>query len=297
LEKALSISKPNSFIAKIYDYGLLIKFKLLLFVVFSAAFAYLLGSTGTIDWGKFILLSIGGVMVTGAANGLNEIFEKDFDKLMTRTMNRPLPAGRMSINEAMIVSIVLGMGGIFILSTYINILSGILGMAALFLYAFAYTPMKRMSPFSVFVGAIPGAMPPLIGWVAATGSLSMEGIVLFVLQFFWQFPHFWAIAWKLDDDYKKAGFYLLPSKGGKDKSSAFQIVVYSLSLIPVGLLPYLFHISGIISAVIVSITGIIFTIYAIKLYKTCSDKAALKVMFVSIIYLPVVMAALVLDKI
>jgi protoheme IX farnesyltransferase len=297
LEKTLSISKSNSFISKIHDYGLLIKFKLLLFVVFSALFAYLLGSTGAIDWGKFILLSLGGVMVTGAANGLNEIFEKDFDKLMTRTMNRPLPAGRMSVNEAMIVSIVLGMGGIFILSTYINILSGILGMAALFLYAFAYTPMKRMSPFSVFVGAIPGAMPPLIGWVAATGQLSMEGIVLFVLQFFWQFPHFWAIAWKLDDDYKKAGFYLLPSKGGKDKSSAFQIVVYSLSLIPVGLLPYLFHISGIISAVMVSLAGIIFTLYAIRLYKTCSDKAALKVMFASIIYLPVVMAALVLDKI
>jgi protoheme IX farnesyltransferase len=297
LEKVLTIAKPNSFIAKIYDYGLLIKFKLLLFVVFSALFAYLLGSTGAIDWGKFVLLSLGGVMVTGAANGLNEIFEKDFDKLMTRTMNRPLPANRMGVNEAMLVSILLGVGGIFILSTYINVLCGILGMMALFLYAFAYTPMKRISPFAVFMGAIPGAMPPLIGWVAATGSFSMEAIVLFVLQFFWQFPHFWSIAWKLDDDYKKAGFYLLPSKGGRDKASAFQIVVYSLSLIPVGLLPYLFHISGIVSAIIVSLAGIAFTYYAIRLYKTCTDKAALQVMFASIIYLPVVMAALVLDKI
>lgn len=297
MEKSLSISKPNSFIAKIYDYGLLIKFKLLLFVVFSAAFAYLLGSTGEIDWSKFILLSIGGVMVTGAANGLNEIFEKDLDKLMTRTMNRPLPDNRMSVNEAMVVSILLGVGGIFVLSTYINILCGILGMLALFLYAFAYTPMKRISPFSVFVGAIPGAMPPMIGWVAATSSFSIEAVILFVLQFFWQFPHFWAIAWKLDNDYKKAGFFLLPSKGGRDKSSAFQIVVYSLSLVPVGLLPYLFHISGLISAIVVALAGVVFTFYAVRLYKTCSDKAALQVMFCSIIYLPVVMTALVLDKI
>lgn len=268
-----------------------------MFVVFSASFAFLLGVEGTIDWSKFIILSIGGFLVTGSANALNEIFEKDFDKLMKRTMSRPLPDGRMSVNEAMVVSILFGVTGIFLLSKYLNITCGILGMLALFLYAFAYTPMKRTSPFSVFVGAIPGAMPPLIGWVAATNHLGFEAFILFTLQFFWQFPHFWAIAWRLDDEYKKAGFFMLPSVGGKDKSTAFQIVVYTASLIPVGLMPYLFNISGITSAIITTIAGLLFTVYALKLYKTCSDKAALQVMFGSIIYLPVVMIAMVLDKI
>lgn len=297
MEKAISITKPNSIISKIYDYGLLIKFKLLLFVVFSAAFAFLLGTDGPVNWTKFICLSIGGFLVTGSANGLNEIFEKDYDKLMNRTMNRPLPANRMGVNEAMTVSVLLGLIGIFLLSTYLNITTGILGMIALFAYAFAYTPMKRISPFSVFVGAIPGAMPPMIGWVAATGQLNFEAFILFTLQFFWQFPHFWAIAWRLDDEYKKAGFVMLPSAGGKDKASAFQVVIYTASLIPVGLMPYWFKLSGLTSACIVTLAGIIFTIYALRLYKECSDKAARKVMFASIIYLPVVMGALVLDKI
>jgi protoheme IX farnesyltransferase len=297
LEKSITIAKPFSLVSKIYDYGLLIKFKLLLFVVFSASFAFLLGFEGNIDWTKFIVLSMGGFLVTGSANALNEIFEKDFDKLMKRTMSRPLPDGRMSVNEAMVVSILFGITGIFLLSNYLNVTCGILGMLALFLYAFAYTPMKRTSPFSVFVGAIPGAMPPMIGWVAATGHLSFEAFILFTLQFFWQFPHFWAIAWRLDDEYKKAGFFMLPSKGGKDKSTAFQIVVYTVSLIPVGLMPYLFNISGITSAIITTIAGLLFTVYALRLYKTCTDKAALQVMFGSIIYLPVVMIAMVLDKI
>ena len=297
MEKTAVITKPYSIASKIHDYGLLVKFKLLLFVVFSASFAYLLGVKGDINWNSFILLSLGGVLVTASANGLNEIFEKDFDKLMIRTQTRPLPAGRMSVNEAMIACIVFGVSGIFILSNYINILSGILGMIALFTYAFAYTPMKRITPFAVFMGAIPGAMPPLIGWVAATGELGVEAFALFTLQFIWQFPHFWAIAWRLDEDYKKGGFNLLPSKGGKDKATAFQIIVYTVSLIPVGLMPFVFHISGIISAVIVSLAGIGFVWYAVRLYRSCSDKAALQVMFGSIIYLPVVMIALVLDKI
>lgn len=297
MEKTAVITKPYSLASKIHDYGLLVKFKLLLFVVFSASFAYLLGVKGDINWNSFILLSLGGVLVTASANGLNEIFEKDFDKLMIRTQTRPLPAGRMSVNEAMIACIVFGVSGIFILSNYINILSGILGMIALFTYAFAYTPMKRITPFAVFMGAIPGAMPPLIGWVAATGELGVEAFALFTLQFIWQFPHFWAIAWRLDEDYKKGGFNLLPSKGGKDKATAFQIIVYTVSLIPVGLMPFVFHISGIISAVIVSLAGIGFVWYAVRLYRSCSDKAALQVMFGSIIYLPVVMIALVLDKI
>ncbi len=296
MEKALSIPKPASLLAKIYDYGLLIKFKLLLFVVFSAAFAFLLGSKGEMNWLTFFYLSLGGFLVTGAANGLNEVFEKDIDKKMKRTQMRPLPDNRMSINEAMVVSVVSGISGLFLLAAYVNIISAMLGMIALFLYAFAYTPMKKISPFSVFIGAIPGAMPPLTGWVAATGELNFEAFILFTLQFFWQFPHFWAIAWRLHDEYQLAGFKMLPSHEGKSKSSAFQIVVYSASLIPVGLMPYFFQLSGLLSAVLVTIAGVLFTITSLQLYKTCSVEAARKVMFASIIYLPVVMILLVMDK-
>ncbi len=297
MQKPVSISKPSTLISRLYDFGLLIKFKLLLFVVFSASFAYLLGIKEAIDWSRFFWLSLGGVLVTGAANGLNEIFEKDFDALMSRTSNRPLPAKRMHVNEATILSIIMGLAGMYVLAHHLNLLSGILGMIALFLYAFAYTPMKRVSSFSVFVGAIPGAMPPLIGWVAATGELSVEAFMLFSIQFLWQFPHFWAIAWRLDEDYSKAGFRLLPSKGGKNKATAFQTVIYSASLIPAGLMPYWMNLTGIISASIVTAMAIIFTWYAFQLYQTCTDKAARNLMFASIVYLPVVMIALVLDKV
>jgi protoheme IX farnesyltransferase len=295
LEKAIAIPRPR-LIAKLYDYGVLIKFKLLLFVVFSAALAYLFASGGAMEWGRFLALALGGFLVTGAANGLNEVFEKDYDRLMPRTRNRPLPEGRMGVGEAVAVSLGFGLAGIWVLAHYVNLLSGVLGMIALFTYAFAYTPMKRMSPFAVFVGAIPGAMPPLIGWVAATGQLGYGAFLLFALQFFWQFPHFWAIAWRLDDQYRQAGFRLLPSPGGKDKASAFQVLVYTVALLPVGLLPYSFNYSGPVSAAIITLAGLLFTAASLKLYRRCTDAAARQVMFASIIYLPVVLIALALDK-
>jgi protoheme IX farnesyltransferase len=297
VQKQLAVLKSFPLLTRIYDFGLLIKFKLLLFVVFSASFAYLLGIKEAIDWNRFFWLSLGGVLVTGAANGLNEIFEKDYDALMSRTSNRPLPAGRMHVNEATVLSIMMGLAGMFVLAHYLNLLCGILGMIAMFLYAFAYTPMKRVTPFSVFVGAIPGAMPPLIGWVAATGTLSVEAFMLFSIQFLWQFPHFWAIAWRMDDDYSKAGFRMLPSKGGKNKATAFQTVIYSASLIPAGLMPFWMNLTGMVSASLVTAMGLIFTWYAYQLYLTCSDKAARNLMIASIVYLPVVMISLVLDKV
>jgi protoheme IX farnesyltransferase len=153
-----------------------------------------------------------------------------------------------------------------------------------------------MSPFAVFMGAIPGAMPPLIGWVAATGQLGYGAFLLFALQFFWQFPHFWAIAWRLDDQYRQAGFRLLPSPGGKGKASAFQVLVYTLALVPVGLLPWLFNYSGPVSAAVITLAGLVFTAAALRLYRRCTDAAARQVMFASILYLPVVLIALVLDK-
>ncbi len=295
MDKALIISKPRIF-SKLYDYGVLVKFKLLLFVVFSAAFAFLFGTRGAIDWGQFMLLSLGGFLVTGAANALNEVFEREPDKLMKRTRNRPLPDGRMSVSEALAVSMAFGLTGIWLLASYVSLLCGILGMIAMFTYAFAYTPMKRITPFSVFIGAIPGAMPPLIGWVAATGELGFGGWLLFTLQFFWQFPHFWAIAWSQDEEYRKAGFHMLPSRSGKSRASAFQVVAYTISLIPVGMMPYLFGFSGLASAIVITCAGLAFTVYAVQLYRTCSDAAARRVMFMSILYLPVVMIALVLDK-
>jgi protoheme IX farnesyltransferase len=298
LDKALAISKPRAgILGKIYDYGVLVKFKLLLFVVFSASFAFLFGTHGSVDWGRFLVLSMGGFMVTGAANALNEIFEKEPDRLMKRTRQRPLPDGRMSVGEALTVSLALGLGGIWLLAHYLNLLCGILGMIALFTYAFAYTPMKRITPFSVFIGAIPGAMPPLIGWVAATGQLGFGGWLLFTLQFFWQFPHFWAIAWRLDDEYRRAGFRMLPAPDGKSRASAFQVVVYTVSLVPVGMMPWLFGFSGLLSAVVITVAGLVFTGFAVRLYQRCTDQAARRVMFMSILYLPVVMIALVLDKI
>jgi len=190
---------------------------------------------------RIVMLFAGGLLITGAANAINQVVEKDTDAMMKRTGQRPVASGRMTVTEGWTFAIVAGALGVFILGNYFNWLTASLAALSLFLYAFIYTPLKKVSSIAVLIGAIPGAFPCLIGWVAGEDKLSLGGWLLFGIQFLWQFPHFWAIAWVLDDDYKKAGFYLLPSKGGRDKSSAFQIVVYSMSLIPVGLLPYLFH--------------------------------------------------------
>ncbi|OQA03086.1 MAG: Protoheme IX farnesyltransferase 1 [Bacteroidetes bacterium ADurb.Bin397] len=199
--------------------------------------------------------------------------------------------------EALIVSSLFAVSGLAILFTFMNMASGILGLIAIISYTIIYTPLKRITPFAVFVGAFPGAIPPLLGWVAATNSFSTEAWVLFSIQFIWQFPHFWAIAWVLDDDYKKAGFELLPSKGGRDKSSAFQTFIYAFSLIPVGIIPYFFELSGVVSMIVLVVAGIYFTILAWKLYQNCSMEAARKLMFGSFIYLPVVQIIMMLDKI
>jgi protoheme IX farnesyltransferase len=296
MQKSLTLLSTTAFVTRLYDVGLLIKFKLLLFVVFSASCAYLLGNEGMIEWIPFFWLSLGGILVTGSANALNEILEKDQDAKMIRTCNRPLPAGRMSVNEAILISLLMGVSGIFILSVFLNLLSSLLGLLALMLYAFAYTPLKRITPFSVFVGAIPGAMPPLIGWVAATGELSIEAFMLFTIQFLWQFPHFWAIAWRLDEDYARAGFRLLPSAAGKSKASAFQAVIYSASLIPAGLMPYWMQLTGMLSASIATAAAMIYTWYALQLFRQCTNKAALHLLLASIFYLPIVFIAFVLDK-
>jgi len=293
--KTTMVVAPRTFTARLVDYGQLFKLRLASLVVLSAALAFLIGST-TIDYTKLWLLVLGGFLVTGSSNALNQIYERRTDKIMKRTRMRPLPDSRMSLTESLVVTIAAGLLGLFILTYYINLYSGILGLIALVSYAFAYTPLKGVTPLSVFVGAFPGAIPTLLGWGAATGQFSYQGWILFSIQFMWQFPHFWAIAWKLYDDYMSAGFQLLPS-GGKNSASAFQTTIYTFTLIPIGLLPYYSGMSGIVSAVVITLAGILFFMQSVYLLKTCSDIAAKRLMFGSFIYLPVVLIAILLDKI
>ncbi|RZJ90451.1 MAG: protoheme IX farnesyltransferase, partial [Hymenobacter sp.] len=257
---------------------------------------YLLGAR-EISWSRALLVMLGGLLVTGSANIINQVFEKDLDKLMHRTEGRPLPTGRISPNEAWLFCVLLGVLGLALLAYYFNPLTAALSFLSLVLYGFIYTPLKTISPVCVAVGAIPGGLPPLIGWVAATGFVGTPAWVLFGIQFMWQFPHFWAIAWVADDDYKRAGFKMLPSPGERDLRTAFQIMTYTVLLIPVSLLPLVLGISGRVSAGVALVCGMLFLLMTVQLMRTQDRKAALSIMFASFLYLPIVQIALVLDKV
>ena len=283
--------------AKLQDYSQLIKFRLTFTVVLSSIFGYLIGYSDTLNWTELFALIIGGFLVVASSNGLNQIVEKNYDILMTRTENRPLAQNRMGIMEAAIFCTITGIVGVYLLGYYLNTYAAILGIGSLISYAFLYTPLKRVSSVAVYIGAIPGAIPPLLGWVAATGRFSAAAGILFLIQFIWQFPHFWAIAWVLDDDYNKAGYRLLPLKSGRSKSTALLVLISSALLIPVSVLPYLIGMSGILSVVILSVSSIALTYVAAKLYKSLSIKNAKTLMFASIIYNPLVLVVLLIDKI
>ena len=279
---------------KVQGFIKLTKFRLSFLVVLSAVISYftLAAEINTI---KLIGIIAGGFLVTGAANGFNQIIERNLDKLMTRTISRPLPQNILNKTEAFLFCTLFAIGGIFILSYYVNILSGLLGALSVLLYTGLYTPLKRKTPFSVFVGAFPGAIPTLIGSVAASdgfGEFTFYAWLLFAVQFMWQFPHFWAIAWVSHDDYKKAGFFMLPSLGGRDKSSAFQVVVYTLFLVPVSLLPQVFGLSNLISGIFVLLFGFFFLLQAITLYLKMDLISARRLMFGSFLYLPLVQLAI-----
>lgn len=274
----------------------LLKFRLSFTVAFSGAIGYAMALNQSLDW-NIALFMLAGFMVTGASNILNQVIEIDLDRLMKRTANRPLPSGRLTVAEALSFCLFLGFTGIYILCFQFSTLAGILAFLSLVLYAFVYTPLKRVGPIAVFVGAFPGALPPLIGWVAVTGALSTEAFTLFAIQFIWQFPHFWAIAWVLDEDYQKAGFKLLPSGGGRNINTAFQIMTYALFLIPLGVLPAKFGITGINAAVTAVVCGVLFLMQTFYLMKECSRKAALQMMFGSFLYLPIVQIAFLIDKV
>jgi len=293
----------------ISDFNKLVKLRLTLTVVYSASVSFLIGATqqGDIIWTNWLILTLGGFLVTGAANGFNEIIEKDLDKLMARTADRPLPSGRMTTGQALILSVFMGILGTLIL-VKLNFITGLLSVFSIFLYAFIYTPLKRKSPIAVFVGAIPGALPPLIGYYAAfegagfglaytevsQSAIVVIPLVLFAIQFLWQFPHFWAIAWVVDDDYKLAGFRLLPTTK-RDKISAFVIFITALIMIPAGFLPYYYGFAGIIFTIVSVLGGLAFSWYGYLLYKHCDIASAKKLMYTSFIYLPITQLVLLFD--
>lgn len=291
---------------KIKDYLQLVKLSLSIMVVFSSVISFMLapGFENYVGerWKWVLLLFIGGMLVTGSANAINQVVEKDTDALMKRTAKRPIAAGRMSVAEGWAFAIITGLAGVLILALYFNGLSAVLAFISLFLYAFIYTPLKKVNSIAVLVGAIPGALPCLIGWAAGQGELTIDGWVLFGIQFLWQFPHFWAIAWIAHADYTKAGFRLLPSDKGPTKFTALQTVIYSLLLLPVTMIPfytglcYYEDVKGMIGLGLVLLANFFMIGRCIALYQKMDVPSARRVMFGSYIYLPVVLLALLLAK-
>ena len=285
---------------KLEDYKQLTKFSLSMTVAISAALGFLFGADISIlSLPSFGLFVAAGLMVTCASNILNEIIEKDTDKLMDRTSGRPLVTGNMSVAEAMITAGIMGVLGVCILSFRFNLTAGVLSAVSLLSYAFIYTPLKKVSPIAVFVGAVPGALPPMIGYICACGQGEINylvAIMLFAIQFLWQFPHFWSIAWIRYEDYLKAGIMMLPSASGKTRLSAIQSVIYCAGLLIVSLAPYFMNFADFKSAAVIGGAGVVFLYFALDHYKKCSDASAKKVMFMSFLYLPLVQLALVVGK-
>ncbi|MBL7863746.1 MAG: protoheme IX farnesyltransferase [Cyclobacteriaceae bacterium] len=282
---------------KALAYWELLKPRLSALVAFSCAFGYSLATRGEVNWITLTILTAAGFLLSGASVSINQVIERDLDAMMDRTKSRPLPTHRVTVQEAIIFSMVCAMVSLVLLWMFTNPLTVMLSLVSLILYCFVYTPLKRVGPIAVFVGAFPGALPPLLGWIAATGSVAHEALIIFGIQFVWQFPHFWAIAWVADDDYKKAGFKLLPSGGGRDLNTAIQIMIYTMFLIPLGLLPAKFGMTGLDSAIVATVCGVAFFAQTFSLMKTGSRQSALRIMFGSFIYLPVVQIAYLLDKI
>lgn len=301
--------------SKVKDYFILIKFTLSFLVVFSCVVCYLLAPNVKFDFISVFILFIAGMLITGSANAINQTVEKDTDAMMMRTAGRPIAAGRLSVNEGWTFAVIIGLIGLIIMWQWFNLESALLGLVSLFLYAFIYTPLKKVNSISVLVGAFPGALPCLIGWVAGTGFINpmaefqgtlangevatfsnFGGYILFAIQFLWQFPHFWAIAWVAHKDYSKAGFKLLPAEKGPTKFTAMQTIMYSVLMVPVGMLPYFFNISGMLALWILLACNLWMVYVSIMLAIKMNIPAARKVMFSSYFYLMIVFLALLLDK-
>jgi protoheme IX farnesyltransferase len=282
------------------DFKAITKAGLAISVLFSSIAGYLLGfdDANPFNWMVLLKLAIGGYCMVGASNAYNQVIEKDLDALMDRTKNRPVPSGRMSTNAALGIASFLTLLGIVLLYT-INSKTAMFAAISIFLYTSFYTPLKTMTSLSVFVGAFPGAIPFMLGWVAATGNFGIEAGTLFLIQFFWQFPHFWAIGWFLFEDYEKAGFFMLPT-GKKDKGTALQIILYTVWLIIASLLPVLGFTGQLllsnIAAGLVLLVGIWMLLYAIRLYQLKTAKAARTLMLVSVSYITLLQLIYIFDK-
>jgi protoheme IX farnesyltransferase len=281
---------------KVQDYKLLVKLRLSLTVVFSSVMAFMIGNSGEIQWPAVGILALGGFLVTAAANALNQVLEKDYDRLMKRTAERPLAAGRMKTSEAVLAAGFMCLFGITFLALF-NPWTAFLGMAALVSYAFVYTPLKRISPIAVPVGAIPGALPTMIGCVAAQGEITLLAWALFFIQFLWQFPHFWSIGWLGFEDYRHAGYKFIPGDDAPDRKAARQSVFTALGLIPVGALPWMLGVTGLPSLFLVVLLGIGYAFLAWRFERYHNRPSALALMFYSFAYIPMTLLAFFADKI
>lgn len=287
--KALAITsvsvKDSSWGARVAVVSELSKLRLASLVVLSAVFGYFIARP-VFDWRVFLGLLMGGTLVTGGANAFNQVLERVADAVMQRTQNRPLPRQRISTSGAVWLALLMTGGGFTVLWWFCNPLTAYLSLLSWALYVWVYTPLKTRTPLAVFVGAVPGAMPPLLGWVAARGILGLEAYLLFLLQFLWQFPHFWAIAWRLHDDYQKAGIYLLPLRGGPSRENARIILFYTLLSIPAALLPFVFGMYGTFSMAGIALLGIMYAWPAWKLTQSGDARHALQLLYASFLYLP-----------
>jgi len=273
------------------------KFTLSFTVVFTCVICYMLApKVMAYDWSMILLLTFAGLCITGSANAINQAVEKDTDAQMKRTANRPVASGRMSQQTAYTFAIITGVLGVAIMWKYFNFSSALLSAFSLFLYAFIYTPLKKINSIAVLVGAFPGALPCLIGYVAGNDDFAYAGWALFLIQFLWQFPHFWAIAWVSHTDYARVGFKLLPAKEGPTRFTALQSIMYAVLMIPVGFIPYYLNLTGQISMWIVLVANIFMVVQCVRLYQNMGVPAARRVMFSSYIYLPIVYLALLADK-
>jgi len=297
MKTAVNMATVPTLALAMADFKEITKARLAISVVFSSLAGYLLGAH-QIDVVSLLLLAFGGYCMVGASNAYNQIIEKDLDALMKRTQNRPIPAGRISVNKALSIAVLLTVLGI--ISLYIlNPKTAMFGAISIFLYTSCYTPLKTKTPLAVFVGAIPGAIPFMLGWVAATNEFGIEPGTLFMIQFFWQFPHFWALAWMLDDDYKKGGFKMLPT-GKKDKGTALQIIMYTIWMLVISVIPA-FGITGrlelsIPAAVIIFLMGMVMLVFAFLLYEKRDNVTARKLMLASVSYITLMQVVYVVDK-
>ncbi|MCK0145985.1 heme o synthase [Arenibacter sp. F26102] len=297
MKTAVSSVKSTSLAVYFADFKEITKARLAVSVVFSSIAGYFLGAV-EINFLSVLLLAFGGYCMVGASNAYNQIIEKDLDALMSRTKNRPIPAGRMSVGTAMAIAVLMTILGIVALY-FLNPKTAMFGAISIFLYTSVYTPLKTITPLAVFVGAFPGAIPFMLGWVAATDNFGVEPGTLFMIQFFWQFPHFWALGWMLDEDYKKGGFKMLPT-GKKDKGTALQIIMYTIWMIIISVIP-VFGFTGrlqlsIVAAVIIFLMGTVMLFFAFRLYEKRDNVSARKLMLASVSYITLMQVVYVMDK-